>query len=385
MFNSIYPSLAIDIINKTPSMPNVIHFMADVSGCSLYRMKMAEHLLLYNNKANVITLNKMIADKNFFYGIDVIRMQRQVTPLQLKYLYFLKEMQKIHKFRIIYEIDDIPIIEDIPEYNIARKEYVSKEIQDSIKQILTLVDEMTVTCDFMKQYFINKGIQNVTVLPNFLAKFWMGNLYNQSKINKNFDDNKKKPRILYCGSNAHYDLTGRNLKDDTYHVVDSIINTINEYQWIFLGGYPKKLKPYIESGKIEFHPWVSLTNYPYKLYDLNIQAAIAPLADNTFNRAKSDIKWTEMCAMGIPCVCQDLCTYDKAWWKFNTGDEMLTQLDKLVHHPGTYKNLGIKLFNEAEKWWLDNPENIGCYEELYKYPYGSPMRKLLKRFNNENR
>lgn len=382
MFNNLYPGLAINIIEQHRNIiPNVLHFMADVSGCSLYRMRMPEHLLMYSGKANIQTFNKMIVNPDFFENVDVVRIQRQVTPYQLKYIELLKEFQQRYGFRIIYEIDDIPLIEDIPEYNIARKEYISQEVQDSIKKILSLVDEMTVTCSFMKNYFHKKGVKNITVIPNFPAKFWMGHMYVQSKINKNFDDNKNRPRILYCGSNAHYDLTGRNLKDDTYHIIDSIIDTINDYQWVFLGGYPQKLKPYIESKKIEYHPWTPLINYPYTLFDLNIQAAIAPLANNNFNKAKSDLKWYEMCAYGIPCICQNLCTYENAWWKFDTGDEMLKHIDQIVHHPGKYKNLGIKLFKEAEKRWLDNSENIGCYEELYKYPYGSSERQLLKRFN----
>ncbi len=383
MLNNLFPSLAINIVNNQSisSIPNVLHFMADVSGCSLYRMRMPEHLLMYSGKANIQTFNRMLMDPSLFANTNVIRIQRQVTPQQLEYIKFLKEQQLKYNFRLIYELDDIPVIEDIPEYNIARKEYNYKEVQDSFWKILNLVDEMTVTCHFMKQYFQNKGIKNVTVIPNFPAKFWMGNMYNQSKINNDFDKNKQKPRILYCGSNAHYDLSGRGLKDDVYHIIDNIIDTINEYQWVFLGGYPKKLKPYIESKKIEYHPWVKLTDYPYAIYNLNIQAAIAPLANNNFNKAKSDLKWYEMCAYGIPCICQNLCTYENAWWKFDTGDEMITQLDKLVHHPGKYKNLGIQLYKEAEKRWLDNPENIGCYEELYKYPYNSNERKLLNRFN----
>jgi len=384
MFTNLYPSLAINVTNNKPvnETPNVLHFFADSSGCSLYRMRMPGQLMLYSGKANIQSINRMIGDPRFYEGVDVIRMQRQVTQPQLKFVEFLKEIQKKYGFRLIYEIDDIPFYDDIPEYNMARNAYKDKSVQDSILKILNLMDEMTVTNPFMQQYFKNKGIKNVTVIPNFPAKFWMGNMYNQNKLNKNFDDNKKKPRILYCGSKAHYNI-GNNagIKDDLSDVEDAIINTINEYQWVFLGGYPKKLEPYVEHKMIEFHPWVPLVKYPYKLYELNIQAAIAPLVDNVFNRAKSDLKWYEMCAYGIPCVCQDLCTYENAWWKFDSGDKMLKHLDDIIHHPGTYKNLGIQLFKEAEKRWLDNDENIGCYEELYKYPYDSPNRKYIKKYN----
>ena len=61
MFNNLYPGLAINIIEQHRNIiPNVLHFMADVSGCSLYRMRMPEHLLMYSGKANIQTFNKMI-------------------------------------------------------------------------------------------------------------------------------------------------------------------------------------------------------------------------------------------------------------------------------------------------------------------------------------
>lgn len=381
--NNIYPSLAINIVSHVNAIPNVLHFVADVSGCSLYRMKMPEYLLNYNGKANIQTLNKMITQPEFFTDVDVIRLQRQVTPAQLKYIEYLKSIQPKNKFRIIYEIDDIPYADDIPLYNIARPQYDKPEVVESINKILQLIDEMTVTCPFMKQYFKNKGVKNVTVIPNFLARFWADNLYDQSEINRNYDTHKKKPRVLYCGSNAHYDLTNNNRTDDTSHIINNIINTINDFEWVFLGGYPKKLEPYVKSKKIEFHPWAPITSYTKYLKTLGVQAAIAPLADNTFNKAKSNIKWTEMCALGIPCVCQNLCTYEDAWWKFDTGDEMIEQLKNILNKPSYYKSLGPKLHALIDNLWLDNPDNLSCYEELYKYPYGSPERKNLNRFNNE--
>jgi hypothetical protein len=38
---------------------------------------------------------------------------------------------------------------------------------------------------------------------------------------------------------------------------------------------------------------------------------IAPLVDNPFNRCKSNIKWLEFSALGIPMAGQNICTYNK--------------------------------------------------------------------------
>ena len=209
----------------------------------------------------------------------------------------------------------------------------------------------------------------------------MGNMYNQNKINIDYDNNKNKPRILYCGSMAHYDVANTGAMDDVSHIIDAIINHINDYQWIFLGGIPKKLKSWVDAKKIEYHPWVSLPNYPQKIYNLNIQAFIAPLANNNFNKAKSDLKLYEASCYGLPCFCQDLITYKHAKYKFTTGDELIKLLNEEIKRAGHYKNLGNKIYKQTQTRWLENDENIALYEELYKYPYGDPRRVLLNKYN----
>lgn len=377
--NNIIPQIN---TNKVKKNLNVFHFKADNSGCSLYRMQMPEYLLSYSNQANIQTFTRMIGDKRMFAGVDVVRIQRQTTKEQLEYFKWLKSIQPEMGFRIIYEIDDIPLIDYIPLYNMARKDYANSQIQESLKQMMMMSDEITVTCDYMRNIFKTAlKVDNITVIPNFQTKAWMGNMYNQAKINSDYDKNKDKPRILYCGSLAHYDVSNTGAKDDTSHIIDAIINNINEYQWVFLGGYPKELKSWVEAKKIEFHPWVKLTDYPEKLYNLNIQACIAPLANNDFNKAKSNIKFTEMLHYGIPVICQNIETYKDAWYKFDTGEDMIKLLNDEVKRAGHYKNLGIKHYKESKKWLLDNEENIGLYKELYQYPYGSSERKLLKKYN----
>ena len=50
---------------------------------------------------------------------------------------------------------------------------------------------------------------------------------------------------------------------------------------------------------------------------------VAPLQVNDFNKAKSDIKFIEACVLGIPCLCQDMDTYNSApeSLRFSSVDE----------------------------------------------------------------
>ena len=109
---------------------------------------------------------------------------------------------------------------------------------------------------------------------------------------------------------------------------------------------------------------------------------VAPLIDNTFNRCKSDIKFTEACAHGIPVVCQDMITYQSAHHKFSTGDEMIDQINALLKDKQQYMKHCRKANQYVQNKWLELPDNIGKYKELYTTPYGCDSRKLINKINN---
>jgi len=342
-----------------------------------------EHLLNAHQRLVVHGSTVMCFDPNYFRGVKTVRIQRQATPHQLKFIQFLKELGQKIGFKIIYEVDDLVFIEDIPEYNKFKPAFADPEIRKTAQQIMELCDEITVTCDFMKDYYSSKiNNKNITVIPNYPPKWWMGHFYNEKKISENYDANRSRPRILYSGSGAHFDVENRvGQKDDFEHVIEAIINTRHKYRWVFLGAFPLPLQPFVQNGDLEFHPWQHLYSYPEKIYNLNINMMVAPLQNNTFNKAKSDLKYIEACCFGLPVACQDLVTYSNAPIKFSTGEEMIERIDETLEKKGKYMNVCAKFRKVAETRWLENDSNIGAYQELYSYPYGDKNRKFLNSLN----
>lgn len=366
-----------------PNMVRCINYLADLSGCSHWRLIWPELLLKGTQRFNITSDNVMVGDPRYYGDIKTVRIQRQATEQQKSFFEALINYKNITKnnFNIIYEIDDIIFAEDIPLYNHFRQAFDNPTIRRTSMEIMQMADEMTVTCDFMKEYYEAKtGHKKITVIPNFIPRFWMDRFYNIGDISKNFEKNKKKPRILYCGSGAHYDIGGRvKHKDDLGHVRDVIRKTCNEFQWVFFGGHPIPLKDLIESGKIEYHPWETLQKYPYKIASLNVQLMYAPLVDNTFNKAKSDLKFIEGCAYGIPTICQDIETYSNAFHKFTTGDELIDKIKYLTKDHKKYIAECKRARRYGDTRWLE--DNLGYYEELYKYPHGHPERKKINKLN----
>ena len=365
--------------HELPHLPRALNFYADYSGCGHWRMIWPELLLNCFGKANVQGGTVMIGDKNFYKGIETIRIQRQATEQQLNYIKWLKNVQaeKDFNFRIVYEIDDLIFREDIPDYNKFKFAFEDPKIRQTSMEIMQLCDEVSVTNEYMRNYYIEKtGNKNITVIPNFIPRFWMDRFFDLDKIKENFQRFKRKPRIVYCGSGAHFDIENRiKQKDDFFHVNEVIRKTVDKFQWVFVGGFPLTLRDLVHQGKIEFHEWTNLVNYPEAISKLNATLFYAPLENSNFNKAKSDLKFIEACAMGIPSICQDLCTYDTAFHKFKTGDDLISKIETLT---GDYKRY-IKECKRAREYmnnrWME--DNIDEYLELYSLPYADKKRKLL--------
>ncbi|MFA5753886.1 MAG: glycosyltransferase [Patescibacteria group bacterium] len=384
----IYGAMPIFAQNPPPplEMPGqglerALNYYADYAGCGWWRMIAPEMLMNINNRAVISGLTTMVLDPRFYAGIKAVRLQRQATPMQLQFLKFLKQGADYHKFKIIYEIDDIIIKDDIPDYNRCKVAFESDEIMNSCIEMMSMSDEISVTCQYMKDYYVSKtGNKNITVIPNYPARMWLDNHYDPKKILKNYKANKKKPRIAYIGSGTHIDMMNKtNQKDDFFHVVNDIISSRKDFQWVFIGCFPLACKPFIDRGEMEFVPWFPLLDLWKAYTTTNIQAVIAPLQNNIFNCAKSNIKYLEASTCGIPGAFQDLVTYKDAPLRFQRGSELIDQLKFLTKNENNYMKYSKKAREYADSMWLD--DHLDEFVELYYTKFGDTTRKALLTHN----
>lgn len=367
------------------NLPRAVNYYADYAGCGWWRMIAPEVLLNINTKAVINGLTTMVLDPRFYAGIKSVRLQRQATPVQLQFLRFLEQGANQHNFKIIYEIDDIIIKHDIPDYNRCKVAFESDEIMNSCIEMMKMSDEISVTCQYMKDYYISKtGNKKVTVIPNYPAKMWMDGHYDTRKILKDYQLNRKKPRIAYVGSGTHIDVMNKtNQKDDFAHIVDDIISSRKDFQWVFVGCFPLACKPFIDRGEMEFVQWFPLMELWKAYTQPSINAVIAPLQDNSFNRAKSNIKYLEAATCGIPGVFQDIVTYKDAPLRFTTGAELMDQLKTLTRDESNYMKYSKKARDYADTMWLD--DHLDEFVELYYTNIGDVGRTALLKNNPDQR
>lgn len=381
---------ALPVFDSTPpplpempgsGLPRSINYYADYAGCGWWRMIAPEILLNINNKSIISGLTTMVLDPRFYTGIKTVRLQRQATPVQLQFLKFLEQGAKQHNFKIVYEIDDVIIKHDIPDYNRCKVAFDNDDIMNSCLEMMGMSDEISVTCQYMKDYYKAKtGNKNITVIPNYPAKMWMDGHYDPKKLLKNYQKNRKKPRIAYVGSGTHIDVMNKtNQKDDFAHVVQNIISSRKDFQWVFVGCFPLACKPFIDRGEMEFVQWFPLMQLWKAYTEPNIQAVIAPLQNNIFNNAKSNIKYLEAATCGIPGVFQDIITYKDAPLRFNNGSDMIDQIKLLVKDESVYTKYSKKARAYADTMWLD--DHLDEFAELYHTKIGDPERKALLKNN----
>lgn len=365
------------ILMPEANLPRALNYYADYGGCGFWRMVWPEFLLNAYNKACISGLTQMILDMRFYGSLKAIRMQRQATPIQNEFIKELAKARQQFKYRLIYEIDDIVFKEDIPDYNRCKDAFVDQTIVQSILDIMSRMDEITVTCQYMKDYYISKtGNKNVTVIPNYPPKFWLDRFYDKDRVEKLYEKNKKRPRVLYSGSGTHVDILNRtNSQDDFHHVVNSIIKARKKFKFVWKGCYPLAVKPFIDNGEMEFIDWSSLVDYPKGLYDTECNLAFASLTDNVFNRSKSNIKMIEAGALGMPGAYQDMCTYQDADVKFKSGDELIDQLEYITSDFDRYMRLSEKSRKFVEGLWLE--DHMDEYQALYFTDFGSKERNEL--------
>jgi glycosyltransferase involved in cell wall biosynthesis len=365
------------------NLPRAVNYLADYGGCAFYRCMAPNNMLNLYQKAIIMESTTMVLDPRYYQHIKAVKIQRQATPVQLQFVKFLKELSKQNDFKLIYEIDDIVFREDIPDYNRNKDAFTSDEIRSSILEIMNLCDEVTVTCDFMRDYFIDKtGNKATTVIPNYLQKWWFDRYYNLGNLLKSYEKNKKKPKISIFASGTHVDVTNRtNQQDDFANIIQAVIKTRTMFKWQFYGCFPLPLKPFIDKGEIAYYPWVPLPEFPEAMANSDSQLTFACLQDNNFNRAKSNIKLIEAGALGLPAVCPDMVTYKDAFLKYKTGDEFIDQIKYALKDQSRYADLCKKSRAFADNFWLEDEKNLGKHYEAYFTPFGSPERKYLKECN----
>jgi hypothetical protein len=187
-----------------------------------------------------------------FGGVHLVRIQRWFGHERLEFLKkFLKPLSEQLGFTIAYEIDDVLVYDDIPNYNIAKAAFNPENIGDSVREIMSLCDIITVSTDYLRDFYIkrlNLPKEKFIVINNYLPRWWIGDSFNLTRQMNQYNEHKRsKPVIGFCCSSNHFDLKNLNGGvDDFTHIIPWILKNINKYNFVFVGGIPLQLKEHLD-------------------------------------------------------------------------------------------------------------------------------------------
>lgn len=369
--------------NNKPFICNI--FPADVSGCNAWRNYFPMHTIEGLARDIIFNVNRrFIVDQSYFNGANVNIFQRQVSTPQAQYFNnFIIPVSRAKGGWVIYNIDDCVHKDDIPAYNAAFESYQEPELMDNIKLMMNNSDFVLVTTDELKEYYNTKfevPLDNIIVIPNYLPQWWMGGFYDKDQAIKNYRKNKNRPRIGLISSSSHYDVNNKKIADDSTEISEYIRKTCKQYRWVIFGSIIPSIADLMMSGDVEYYQGCDILHYPQALKSLNLQAIVAPLIDNTFNRCKSNIKLLEGWAMGIPVIAQNLPTYSKyTECVFSNNEELDKMLINTIGNEYRFEKEIMQNYQMLQSWWLE--ANIDKWLSLYKIrskPIVFPFDKFIE-------
>ncbi len=282
----------------------VLSLISDYTGCGHIRNILpSTYLNAVFGKGHglqIITTPILIEQPEILQRTRSILFQRTMGPQTPRLIAHYKELQKQYKFKMIYDIDDFiwdgeEDGEEIPSYNFG-KGGIDEAVRQSAIDNMKLMDEITVTTQFLKDYIASRGVDKdkITIVHNTLPSFLWGN-----QKRKHITEPIKKPRILWSASPTHWHNEKKLCGDMENAWRDWVIKSVKEdsIEYIQMGGLPwffEEIK-----DKITVIDWVNSLHYPQRVNSLNADIGIAPLVPNYFNYSKSAIKYQEYCVAGI--------------------------------------------------------------------------------------
>jgi glycosyltransferase involved in cell wall biosynthesis len=280
---------------------HVLMIAGDFGGCGFVRCESVAKYL--NREQDIVAFPTCMVVPELLNWANVIVWQRQYKEIFDK----VRDTSKKFNRYQIYEIDDN--LHAVPENNPAYHTYNQNRPESGrILEWMKECDFLTVSREPLGAFYKNITGKDYFTLENCIDF----ELYKKPVFKK---DNKQI-RIGWVGSSTHYD----DLKVAAYGI-SQIVEEYGDRVKFVMMGWDGIMRRQNKDGDLltmgdsldgiprEFHKFVDIHDYPNRLHGLNLDIAIAPLVDNEFNRGKSNIKWMEYSACGVPVIVSKVSAY----------------------------------------------------------------------------
>ena len=190
---------------------------------------------------------------------------------------------------VVYEADDL--FTDMPDTHPLKGK--AGRIQEQVLETLKQADHVTVSTPYLKQCF-SKLNERITVLPNLLHEgVW-----------RTPPSERGGPVVIGFAGTPTHEADLRLVEEPLARIAEKYGENV---RFRFFGCETARLKRIPLALPVPFD--VDYLSYARRLPRLGLDLALAPLEDNAFNRAKSNVKWLEYSVAGAAGIYSDLEPY----------------------------------------------------------------------------
>ncbi len=198
------------------------------------------------------------------------------------------KLYKKQKAFTAYDLDDI--FWSLDDSNPNKKLFPS-DILQRLRKITNQVDIAIVSTPVLAEH-VKKSLgftdDRIKIVRNTLPQAFL----NVALENRPKNIQHSKPRVGWAGGSSHV--------GDLAILKEVVERTHDQVQWVFMDSMPD-----VPRDMVEFHQGVPFAQYPAKLASLDLDLALAPLADTEFNSCKSDLRVLEYAACGFPVLASN--------------------------------------------------------------------------------
>ena len=232
------------------------------------------------------------------------------------------------------------------------------------------------------QEFHSKEHSRIHILPNSL------DLSAYKKLRKKNDG---KIRIMFNGSSSH---------SESINIIKKPVTDIMKKYPQVIFQTPKAFKFLFERmnldkeimDRIEFMEWIPLKKWSTELAKRRVDIGLAPLTDNLFNRAKSNLRWLEFSALKVPVICSPVKAYENVE-HMKTGllayeaENWYNYIETLINDEQLRKKLSENAYKEVSEQFnieINVKEAVKIYQEIVdKYHKFFGRKKVAKQRNSK--
>jgi len=357
--------------NYNYNMARLYVHIGDFNTSTYLRLHFPAKRLAKLHKDEIVLTESRIYVKDIAYvknGVFVV--QRLGGMENLDIMKFYLSNSTAMNYSIVYDVDDL-IMEanalkggqagdGVPEYNYAGLS-IDKVAASVNIEIMKQCHTVTASTDCLKSVLAGKGFGNVRVVPNKLERtIW--------DIGDKLRTPRQKPLVLYSGSLTHWRermslQCGLVLGDHPgdFEGWEKFLVKWIQKNWIDFHIISDTIPYFLKEveSKIIRHPTLEYMDYPLLLKQIDPDFMLCPLAENKFNKCKSDLKAMEAVALNsLPFgtvfkgTQLDAGPYHKwADSMITNADEIEDKFDKLMK-PDNYREVQEKFIAMKKDIWL---------------------------------